>query len=82
MLQCGAALFLMSDRRAGDCRDWPRPEIALDVREPGKKSRSCSGDLSPEGMFSIPVYVGPVAARAKVIGRAGAKGHAGVRRVH
>lgn len=77
------------ERRGGDRRDWPRPEVALDVREPGMKSRSCTGDLSPEGamfvttapplgdqiemMFSIPTYVGPVTARAKVIGRSGAK---------
>jgi hypothetical protein len=75
------------ERRAGERRDWPRRVIALDVREPGKKSRSCVGDLSVDGaafvtttppagevvelMFSVPTYVGPIVTRALVVGRTG-----------
>jgi len=75
------------ERRVADRRDSPRRTIALDVREPGKKSRSCVGDLSVEGasfitttppagdavelMFSVPTYVGPVVTRGHVVGRSG-----------
>jgi hypothetical protein len=75
------------ERRGDERRDSPRREIALDVREPGKKSRSCMGDLSVGGasfvttsppagdsvelMFNIPTYVGPIVASAAVIARRG-----------
>jgi hypothetical protein len=68
-------------------RDSPRRQIALDVREPGKKARSCSGDLSVEGasfvtqappagdmvhvMFTVPTYVGPIVAQGCIVGRKG-----------
>lgn len=73
------------ERRGDDRRDWLRKEIALDVREPGRKSRACIGDLSVGGasfvtttppytdtvsvMFTIPTYVGPVIATGTVIAR-------------
>lgn len=66
-------------------RDSPRREVALDVREPGAKGRSCHGDLSVEGasfvtqappagdvvelMFSVPTYAGPIVATGAVISR-------------
>jgi hypothetical protein len=75
------------ERRGEERRDSPRREIALDVREPGRRSRPCMGDLSTGGasfvttappagdtvelMFSIPTYVGPVTALATVVGRRG-----------
>jgi hypothetical protein len=75
------------ERRGSERRDSPRRAIALDVREPGKQSRSCVGDLSVEGasfvtttppagdvvelMFSLPTYVGPVITRGHVVGRSG-----------
>ncbi|MCC6337056.1 MAG: PilZ domain-containing protein [Myxococcales bacterium] len=75
------------ERREDERRDSPRRLIALDVREPGKKSRSCMGDLSVEGaafvtttppagdvvelMFSVPTYVGPIVTRGQVVGRHG-----------
>jgi hypothetical protein len=75
------------DRRAEERRDSPRREVALDVREPGMKSRSCLGDLSVEGasyvtlappagdvvqvMFSVPTYVGPIVATGTVVSRQG-----------
>jgi hypothetical protein len=68
-------------------RDSPRRAIALDVREPGKKARSCAGDLSVEGasfvtqappagevvqvMFTVPTYVGPIIAQGCIVGRKG-----------
>jgi hypothetical protein len=74
-----------SERRGDDRRDWLRKEIALDVREPGRKSRACMGDLSVGGasfittappftdsvqvMFTLPTYVGPIIASATVIAR-------------
>ncbi len=77
-----------ADRRAFDRRDSPRLEIALDVREPGRKSRSCLGDISVAGasfvtttpplgdfvqvMFSVPTYAGPIVADAAVVARRGA----------
>ncbi len=76
-------------RRASERRDFPRAEVALDVREPGGRQRSCVGDLSPEGAafvttsppfgdvvhlrFHLPSYDGPVFARAKVVSRSGEK---------
>jgi PilZ domain len=78
------------DRRVAhpERRDSPRREIALDVREPGKKARSCAGDLSVEGasfvtqappagdmvelMFTVPTYAGPIIAQACIVGRKGA----------
>lgn len=81
------ALERQKERRAEERRDSPRRLIALDVREPGKKSRSCLGDLSVEGaafvtstppagdvvdlMFSVPTYAGPIVTRAQVVGRTG-----------
>ena len=78
-----------SDRRGDERRDSPRVEIALDVREPGKKSRSVLGDLSLGGasfvttapplgdglelMFTIPTFAGPIIASAAVVARQGAK---------
>lgn len=75
------------DRRDEERRDSPRQEIALDMREPGRKSRSCMGDLSvggasfvttapPEGdavelLFSVPTYTGPIMASAVVVARKG-----------
>lgn len=75
------------ERRGAERRDWPRRDIALDVREPGQKARPCVGDLSVGGasfvttapplgdvvelLFSIPTYVGPIDATAVVVGRRG-----------
>jgi len=77
------------DRRGEERRESPRREIALDVREPGKKSRSCVGDLSVSGasfitttpplsdsiqmMFTVPGYVGPIIASGVVVARRGAE---------
>lgn len=79
------ALERKKERRISERRDFPRRTVALDVREPGKKSRSCIGNLSPEGaafvtttppegdvvelMVSIPTYVGPIVTRGHVVGR-------------
>jgi hypothetical protein len=76
-----------SERRGSERRDWPRRDVALDVREPGQKARACVGDLSVGGasfvttapplgdvvelLFSIPTYVGPIDATAVVVGRRG-----------
>ena len=73
------------ERRGDERRDSPRVEVALDVREPGRKSRACLGDLSVGGasfvvgeplsgdtvelMFNLPTYVGPIVATAVVVGR-------------
>ena len=75
------------DRRDEERRDSPRREIALDVREPGRKSRSCMGDLSvggasfvttapPRGdsvelLFTVPTFTGPIIASAVVVSRKG-----------
>ena len=75
------------ERRGDERRDSPRQEIALDVREPGLRSRSCMGDLSVGGvsfvttappagdtvevLFSVPTYVGPIAASGVVVARKG-----------
>src|SRR6478672_10313781 len=75
------------ERRGDERRDSPRREIALDVREPGRKSRSCMGDLSiggasfvttapPAGdsvelLFTVPTYTGPIVASAVVVARRG-----------
>jgi hypothetical protein len=75
------------ERRGGERRDWPRREVALDVREPGRPSRACVGDLSVGGasfvttappvgdvvqlLFSIPTYIGPIEAAGVVVGRRG-----------
>ena len=75
-------------RRSHERRDYPRPLVALDVREPGGRLRPCFGDLTPEGAafitttppmgdlvelrFNLPCYEGPVFARAKVVARTGA----------
>ena len=75
------------ERRADERRDSPRREIALDVREPGRKSRSCMGDLSVGGasfvttappssdsvelLFTVPTFVGPIIASAVVVARKG-----------
>jgi hypothetical protein len=75
------------ERRGDERRDSPRREIALDVREPGRKSRSCMGDLSIGGasfvttapplgdsvqlLFTVPTYAGPIAASAVVVARRG-----------
>jgi hypothetical protein len=77
-----------AERRGDERRDSPRREIALDVREPGRPSRSCMGDLSVDGasfvtgappagdlvqlMFSLPTYAGPIIAQGCIVGRAGA----------
>jgi hypothetical protein len=74
-------------RRSEERRDYPRFEIALDVREPLGRSRSCMGDLSPEGAafittapplgesvllrFFLPNVEGPVVASARIIARSG-----------
>lgn len=73
------------ERREEERRDSPRTEVALDVREPGKKGRSCVGNLSVGGasfvttepvtgdsvelMLNIPTYVGPIVVNAVVVGR-------------
>jgi hypothetical protein len=78
------------ERRGGERRDSPRRAVALDVREPGQKSRSCVGDLSVEGasyvtatppagevvelMVSVPTYAGPIVTRGHVVGRAARPG--------
>lgn len=75
-------------RRREERRDYPRFEIALDVREPEGRSRSCFGDLSPEGAafvttapplgdrvllrFQLPNCEGPIVVAGKVVGRFGA----------
>jgi hypothetical protein len=75
------------ERRGDERRDSPRREIALDVREPGKKTRACIGDLSVGGasfittappagdsvelMFNVPTYAGPIVASAVVVARRG-----------
>ena len=75
------------ERREDERRDSPRKDIALDVREPGRKSRSCTGDLSVGGasfittappagdtvelLFTIPTYAGPIIASAVVVARRG-----------
>ena len=75
------------ERREDERRDSPRKEIALDVREPGHKARSCTGDLSiggaafvttapPAGdsvelLFTIPTFTGPIIASAVVVARRG-----------
>ena len=75
------------ERREDERRDSPRKEIALDVREPGRKARSCIGDLSiggaafvttapPAGdsvelLFTIPTFTGPIIASAVVVARRG-----------
>jgi PilZ domain len=75
------------ERRGDERRDSPRREIALDVREPGKRSRPCFGDLSVGGasfvttappagdsvelMFNVPTYAGPIIASAVVVARRG-----------
>ncbi|MER2560077.1 MAG: PilZ domain-containing protein [Myxococcaceae bacterium] len=74
-------------RRAEERRDYPRFEIALDVREPTGRSRSCFGDLSPEGAafvttapplgdsvlvrFLLPNVEGHIVAAGRVIARSG-----------
>ena len=76
-----------SERRNDERRDSPRRDIALDVREPGRKSRSCTGDLSvggasfittapPQGdtvelLFTVPTFAGPIIASAVVVARRG-----------
>lgn len=75
------------ERREDERRDSPRRDIALDVREPGRKGRSCTGDLSIGGasfittapplgdavelLFSVPTYTGPIIASAVVVARRG-----------
>ncbi|GMU58936.1 MAG: hypothetical protein AMXMBFR34_06990 [Myxococcaceae bacterium] len=77
------------ERRGDERRDSPRRLIALDVREPGKRSRSCVGDLSVDGaafvtttppagevvevMFCVPTYVGPIVTRGQIVARNGLK---------
>jgi hypothetical protein len=74
-------------RRVEERRDYPRFEIALDVREPSGRSRSCMGDLSPEGAafvttspplgdqvllrFALPNTDGAIVAAARVVARSG-----------
>lgn len=74
-----------AERRESERRDSPRRAVAMDVREPGCRARSCVGDLSVDGaafvtlapptgdevelLVSIPTYVGPIMARAQVVGR-------------
>lgn len=73
------------ERRGDERRDSPRKDIGLDVREPGRKSRSCRGDLSVAGasfvttmppagdlvelLFTVPTYAGPIIANAIVVAR-------------
>lgn len=75
-------------RRTEERRDSPRWEVALDVREPHKKTRSCIGDLSVEGAsyittmppmgdevllkFTVPTWEGPIVAKGRVVAREGA----------
>ncbi len=72
-------------RRREERRDFPRLQIALDVREPHGRVRPCVGDLSPEGAsfvtsapplgdtvlmrFRLPNFAGPVIAAGRVVGR-------------
>lgn len=79
------ALTRKKERRGDERRDSPRREIALDVKEPGKKGKSCLGDLSVGGasfttatppagdslelMFTVPTYSGPIVASAVVVAR-------------
>ena len=81
------ALTRKRERREDERRDSPRREIALDVREPGRKARSCMGDLSvggasfvttapPSGdsvelLFTVPTFTGPIIASAVVVARKG-----------
>jgi hypothetical protein len=74
-------------RRAEERRDYPRFEVALDVREPNGRSRSCFGDLSPEGAafvttapplgdvvllrVHLPDLDGPIIAVGRVLARTG-----------
>ncbi|MBL8918570.1 MAG: PilZ domain-containing protein [Myxococcaceae bacterium] len=74
-------------RRVEERRDYPRFEIALDVREPSGRTRSCLGDLSPEGAafvttapplgdrvlvrFALPNTDGAIIAAARVVARSG-----------
>lgn len=78
-----------AERRGEDRRDCDRKDIAFDVREPGRRSRSCIGDLALSGasfvttapplgdtlelMFTIPTYVGPIVATATVVARRSAE---------
>jgi hypothetical protein len=75
------------ERRGDERRDSPRCEIALDVREPGRKSRPVTGDLSIGGasfvttappmgdalelMFTIPTYAGPIITSGVIVARRG-----------
>ncbi|MCA2981819.1 MAG: PilZ domain-containing protein [Myxococcaceae bacterium] len=77
-------------RRREERRDYPRFEVALDVREPTGPSRSCFGDLSPEGAafvtsrppkgdvvllrMSLPNVEGPVVAAGRVVARTAVAG--------
>jgi hypothetical protein len=74
-------------RRREERRDYPRFDIALDVREPHGRSRSCFGDLSPEGAafittappmgdvvllrMNLPNVEGPIVASGRVLARTG-----------
>lgn len=74
-------------RRMEERRDYPRFDIALDVREPNGRSRSCFGDLSPEGAafvttapplgdvvllrMNLPNVDGPIIAVGRVLARTG-----------
>ena len=74
-------------RRAEERRDYTRFEVALDVREPHGRSRSCFGDLSPEGAafvttapplgdivllrVHLPDLDGPIIAVGRVLARTG-----------
>jgi hypothetical protein len=74
-------------RRREERRDYPRFDIALDVREPHGRSRSCFGDLSPEGAafittappmgdvvllrMNLPNVEGPIIAAGRVLARTG-----------
>jgi hypothetical protein len=75
------------ERRSEERRDSPRAEVALDVREPRRRSRSVTGDLSLGGasfvttapplgdqvqlMFTIPTYAGPIVASGVIVARRG-----------
>lgn len=83
-----ASVTRKRERRGEDRRDCPRCEIALDVREPRRKARAVTGDLSIGGvsfvttapplgdvvsvMFTIPTYVGPIVANGVIVARKGA----------
>lgn len=76
-----------SERRGDERRDSPRKEVAFDIREPGRRSRSVQGELSLGGasfvtgapplgdtlelMFSVPTFVGPIITSGTVIARKG-----------